>query len=207
MQQATENLNVIASQLRNQFPTADDGLQARLVKPGLMGDVLGGPIHAFLFGVMLLALLVLTAACANLGSIFAARAADRGRELAIRLAVGSTRTRILRQLLTESVIVSLAGGAAGIVLAKGLLGTLSRWQPFAGFPIHVPVTPDIRVYAVGLLLSLGSGLLFGLLPARQIWSTDASQVMKNGAGAVMAFGALLCAMFYSWCRLLCARCW
>ncbi|MFZ0518110.1 MAG: ABC transporter permease [Acidobacteriaceae bacterium] len=187
VQQATENLNVIASQLRNQFPTADDGLQARLVKPGLMGDVLGGPIHAFLFGVMLLALLVLTAACANLGSIFAARAADRGRELAIRLAVGSTRTRILRQLLTESVIVSLAGGAAGIVLAKGLLGTLSRWQPFAGFPIHVPVTPDIRVYAVGLLLSLGSGLLFGLLPARQIWSTDASQVMKNGAGAVMAF--------------------
>jgi predicted permease len=187
VQQATENLNVIASQLHKQYPTADDGLEARLVKPGLMGDVLGGPVHAFLFGIMLLALLVLTAACANLGSIFAARAADRSRELAIRLAVGSTRGRILRQLLTESVIVSLAGGAAGIVLAKGLLGALSRWQPFANFPIHVPVTPDIRVYAVGLLLSLGSGLLFGLLPARQIWSTDASQVMKSGASTVTTF--------------------
>ncbi|HTU49039.1 MAG TPA: ABC transporter permease [Acidobacteriaceae bacterium] len=187
VQQATENLNVIASEMMRQHPAEDDGLYARLVKPGLMGDVLGGPIHAFLFGIMTLALLVLTAACTNLGSIFAARAADRGRELAIRLAVGSTRSRILRQLMTESVIVSLAGGAAGIVLAKGLLGALSRWQPFAAFPIHVPVTPDIRVYTVGLLLSLGSGLLFGLLPARQIWRTDASQVMKSGAGTVATF--------------------
>jgi predicted permease len=187
VQQATENLNVIADQLQKQFPTADDGLQARLVKPGLMGDILSGPIHAFLFGVMLLALLVLVAACANLGSIFAARAADRGRELAIRLAVGSTRRRILRQLLTESVVVSLVGGVTGIVLAKGLLGALSRWQPFANFPIHVPMTPDIRVYAVGLLLSLCSGILFGLLPARQIWRTDAAQVMKSGASTVTAF--------------------
>ena len=193
-QQATENLNVIASQLRNQFPAADDGLQARLVKPGLMGDILGGPIHAFLFGVMLLALLVLIAACANLGSIFSARAADRSRELAIRLAVGSTRGRILGQLLTESVVVSLAGGVAGIVFAKGLLGTLSRWQPFAGFPIHVVVTPDVSVYAVGLLLSLGSGVLFGLLPARQIWRTDAAQVMKSGSATyrISAFYSARC---------------
>jgi predicted permease len=136
---------------------------------------------------MLLALLVLLAACANLGSIFAARAADRSRELAIRLAVGSTRRRMLRQLLTESVVVSLVGGVAGIVLAKGLLGALSRWQPFADFPIHVPVTPDIRVYAVGLLLSLASGVLFGLLPARQIWGTDPAQVMKSGASTVATF--------------------
>ena len=186
-EQATENLNAIARQLRKQYPAEDDGLQARLVKPGLMGDVLGGPVHAFLFGIMLLALLVLVAACANLGSIFAARAADRSRELAIRLAVGSTRSRILGQLLTESVVVSLAGGVAGIFLAKGLLEALSRWQPFADFPIHVAVDPDGKVYAVGLLLSLGSGILFGLLPARQIWRTDAAQVMKSGSATIAAF--------------------
>ena len=136
---------------------------------------------------MLLALLVLVAACANLGSIFAARAADRNRELAIRLAVGSTRRRILRQLLTESVLVSLLGGVAGTFLAAALLRALSHWQPFVAFPIHVPVSPDLLVYAVALLLSLGSGISFGLLPARQIWRTDAAQVMKSGAGTVMTF--------------------
>ena len=149
--------------------------------------MLGGPVRAFLLGIMLLALLVLVAACANLGSIFSARAADRSRELAIRLAVGSTRGRILGQLLTESVVVSLAGGVAGILFAKGLLGALSRWQPFADFPIHVVVKPDASVYAVGLLLSLGSGVLFGLLPARQIWRTDAAQVMKSGSATIATF--------------------
>ena len=186
-QQATENLNAIASQLKKQYPAADDGLQARLVKPGLMGDVLSGPIHAFLLGIMLLALLVLLAACANLGSIFAARAADRSRELAIRLAVGSSRMDMLRQLLTESVLVSLLGGVAGTFLAAALLQALGRWQPFADFPTHVPVAPDWVVYAVALLLSVGSGVLFGLLPARQIWRTDAAQVMKSGASTVTTF--------------------
>ena len=186
-QQATENLNAIAAQLQKQYPATDDGLQARLVKPGLMGDVLGGPIHAFLFGVMALALLVLLAACANLGSIFAARAADRGRELAIRLAVGSSRMKMLGQLVTESVLVSLIGGVVGTFLAATLLQALGRWQPFVDFPIHVPVAPDPLVYVVALLLSVGSGILFGLLPVRQIWRTDAAQVMKSGAGSVATF--------------------
>ncbi len=186
-QQATQNLNAIAAQLQKQYPATDDGLQARLVKPGLMGDVLGGPIHAFLFGVMALALLVLLAACANLGSIFAARAADRGRELAIRLAVGSSRMKMLRQLVTESVLVSLIGGVVGTFLAATLLQALGRWQPFVDFPIHVPVAPDPLVYVVALLLSVGSGILFGLLPVRQIWRTDAAQVMKSGAGSVATF--------------------
>jgi len=187
VQQATENLNAIASQMKKQYPAADDGLEARLVKPGLMGDVLGGPVHAFLLGIMLLALLVLLAACANLGSIFAARAADRSRELAIRLAIGSSRMNMLRQLLTESALVSLLGGVAGTFLAAALLQALGQWQPFVAFPIRVPVAPDWLVYLVALLLSLGSGVLFGLLPVRQIWRTDAAQVMKSGASTVTTF--------------------
>ncbi len=186
-QQATDNLNAIAVQLKKQYPTSDDWLAARLIKPGLMGDYLGGPIHAFLFGIMLLALLVLLAACANLGSIFAARAADRGREMAIRLAIGAGRGHVLRQLLTESIVVSLLGGLVGTLFAAELLQALGRWQPFAQFPVHVPVSPDLLVYAVALLLSLASGILFGLLPARQIWRTDAAQVMKSGASSVTTF--------------------
>ena len=181
-QQASDNLNAISSELARQYPIEDNGLDARLVKPGLMGDSWGDPIRAFMAGIMLLAALVLLAACANLGSIFAVRAADRSRELAIRLAIGSSRWNILRGLLTEAVIVSLLGGIAGTLFASGLLQALSRWRPFADFPIHVAVLPDSKVYALALLLSLGSGILFGLLPARQIRQSDAAQVMKSGAG-------------------------
>jgi predicted permease len=183
--QATANLNSIAKQLAKQYPGFDDGLAARFVKPGLMGDALGDPARAFLFGILLLSFLVLLAACANLASIFAARAADRSRELAIRLAIGSSRWHILRQLLTEAVLVSLVGGIAGTAFATVLLRLLTRWQPIAGFPIHVTVTADARVYGLALLLSMASGLLFGLLPARQIWRTDAARVIRGTAAPVL----------------------
>jgi len=186
-QQATDDLNSISRQLAEQYPTADYGLNAHLVKPGLMGDTWGDPIRDFLAGVMALALLVLLAACANLGSIFAARAADRSRELAIRLAIGSSRWIILRGMLAEAILVALAGGVAGTLLASALLQGLSRWQPFVEFPYHVVVLPDAKVYVVALVLSLGSGLLFGVLPARQVRRSDATQVMKNGVGTEMFF--------------------
>ena len=188
-QQASEDLNTVAGQLAKTYPD-DDGLDARLVKPGLMGDSLGGPMRAFLLGIMLMALLVLLAACANLASIFAARAADRSRELAIRMAIGSTRWHLVRQLLAESIIVALMGGAIGTVLAASLLQALSRWQPIVQVPLHVVVAPDAGVYIVALLLSLISGIFFGVLPARQIWTIEAAQAMKTGPMAVTAFHRL-----------------
>ena len=183
-QQASENLNAISQQLAQQYPDDDDGLTARLVRPGLRGDVWGDPIRSFLAAIMALASLVLLAACANLGSIFAARAADRSRELAIRLAIGASRGRLLRILLTEAVLVSLLAGIAGTLFSTFLLQLLSRWQPFVNFPIHVIVAPDAKVYALALLLSLGSGVFFGLLPARQVWRSDAVHAMKAKTEAV-----------------------
>jgi predicted permease len=182
-QQAGDDLNAISRRLAQQYPREDDDLDARLVRPGLMGDVWGDPIRAFLAAIMVLSALILLAACANLGSIFAVRAADRARELALRLAIGASRVRILRTLLTEAVLVSVLGGMTGTLFASILLQLLSRWQPFVDFPIHVVALPDARVYALALLLSVGSGLLFGLLPAKQIWQTDAAQAMKGGASA------------------------
>jgi predicted permease len=128
-------------------------------------------------------LLVLAAACVNLAGIFAARSADRSRELAIRLSIGSSRWRLLRQILTEAVLISGIGGLTGTVFAVLLLDALTRWQPISQFPIHVTVTPDLGVFALALLLSLLSGILPGLLPARQIWKTNAMQAMKSGATA------------------------
>ncbi|MEA2540245.1 MAG: hypothetical protein QOH35_1611, partial [Acidobacteriaceae bacterium] len=183
--QATDNLNAIGAQLAKEYPAEDEGLGARLVKPGLLGDFLGDPARAFMTGILLLALLVLVAACANLAGIFAARVADRSRELAVRLAIGSSRWHVLRQVAMEAMVISLAGGVLGTLFATALLSALSRWQPFDQFPIHVTAVPDWRVYGVALLLSLASSVLPGLLPARQIWQTDAMQAMKSGGvGAV-----------------------
>ncbi len=187
-QQASDDLNAISRELAREYPSADYGLDARLVKPGLLGDRFGDPVRGFLMGMMVLAALVLLAACANLGGIFAARAADRSRELAIRLAIGSSRWNILRGLLTEAVLVSLAGGVAGTVFATALLRGLSRLQPLAGFPFRAMVLPDIKVYVVALVLSLGSGILFGMLPAREIHRSDAAQAMKSGIAAETIFG-------------------
>jgi predicted permease len=179
VQQATENLNAIARDLAREYPATDKDQSARLIRPGLEGDN-EQILREFLFSVMLLALLVLAAACANLASLFAARAADRSRELSLRVALGSSRQRLLRQLLTESVIVSLIGGAAGMICAALLLNVLSRWQPFGSGSAQLVIAVDARIYLAGLLLSLASGVVFGIIPARHAWHSSPLQMMKSG---------------------------
>ncbi len=179
--QASTNLNAIAAQLARQYPQTDEGMALRLVQPGLFGDLLLGPARAFLLALMALSLLVLVAACVNLAGIFIARSADRTRELAIRLSIGSTRWRLLRQILTEAVVISIAGGLVGTFIAIALLGALTRWYPVSELPVRVAVAPDARTYVFALLFALLSGILPGLLPARQIWRTSAMQAMKSGA--------------------------
>src|SRR5919108_2097731 len=185
-QQATDNLNAIAQELKRQN-RADDDLDARLTKPGLMGDQFGAPARSFLAGIMLLAFLVLLAACANLASLFAARTADRSRELAIRLAIGSSRWNVLRQLLAEALLISVLGGALGTLFSTTLLNALTHWQPFPQFPIHVTVSPDAKVFLVALVLSIGSGVLWGVVPMRQVWATDSAQAMKSGGARSFVF--------------------
>jgi predicted permease len=183
--QATDSLNAVASQMAKE-DKKDDGLTARLIPAGPGGDS-EDPIRKALVGIMLLALLVLLAACVNLASIFAARAADRGGELAIRMAIGSSRWNVLRQLLAESTLIAIAGGLLGASLARFLLGALSHWQPFGDFPTHFLISPDVRVYLVAITLSIASGLLFGLLPARQVWKTDVVQAIKTGSAQSESF--------------------
>ena len=183
--QATADLNSVAAWLAKTYPKEDEGIGFILARPGLAGDMLGGPVHAFVAGLMLLSGLILLAACANLGSLFSARAEDRSREVALRLALGSTRGRILRQLLTEAVLVSLAGGAAGLAASVVLLRGLSAWQPVPDMPIRLAVSPDAHTYIAALLLALVSGLLFGMVPVRQVLKSDPYQGIKAGAaGAV-----------------------
>jgi predicted permease len=184
--QATAELSSIASTLARDYPNEDDGIRFHLARPGLLGDALGGPVRAFVGALMLLAGLILLAACANLGSLFAARAADRSKEVALRLALGSSPRRIVRQLLTEAVLVSLAGGALGLFGGVALLRWLSTWQPVSNIPINVAVNPDAWTYFVALLLALVSGLLFGMVPVRQVFKAVPYHVIKASAAGASA---------------------
>jgi predicted permease len=179
--QALADLNSVGAQLGRMYPKEDSGSVYFLARSGLMGDMLGRPVRAFLAGLMMLSGLILLAACANLGSLFAARAADRSREIALRLALGSSRSRILRQLLTEAVMVSLVGGIVGMAGSVALLRWMSAWQPVPDFPVSLPVSPDFSVYAVALLLALLSGVVFGLVPVRQVLLSNPYGVVKAGS--------------------------
>ncbi len=180
--QAVADLNSIGSYLEKTYPKDDGQMTFTLARPGLAGDWLGRPLRAFLAGLMLLSGLILLATCANLGSLFAARAADRSREVAMRTRAWIEPMRILRQLFTEALLISLIGGAVGLwgsVVAVGpaeRMGTASN-----GAPLHLPVTPDANVYGVALLLSLVSGFLCGAVPVRQVLRTDPYKVIKSGS--------------------------
>jgi predicted permease len=178
--QAVADLNSIGSDLEKIYPKDESHVTFELSRPGL-ADLFGGAIRTFLAGLMLLAGLILLAACANMGSLFAARAADRSREVALRLALGASRKRILRGLFTEALLISLAGGALGLWGSVLLLRGLSRWQPFPEFPLNVPLNPDANVYVTALLLALVSGFLFGAIPVKQILRTDPYQIVKSGS--------------------------
>jgi len=174
--QAAENLSAIAAQLAKEYPQTETGMPLRLVRPGLYADD-GDVIRGFLYSVTGLALLVLVAACANLANLFAARAADRSWELALRVALGASRWRLVRQIMTESMVVSLLGGTAGLLIARLLLGVMNRWDSPYG---HLAVNADARVYFVALTLTLISALFFGIVPALQAWQSSPLQAMKIG---------------------------
>ncbi|OLB29998.1 MAG: ABC transporter substrate-binding protein [Acidobacteria bacterium 13_2_20CM_56_17] len=183
--QAVADLNSIGSALEKSYPKEDALMNFSLERSGLPGGSFSTAIQAFVGGLMLLAGLILLAACANLGSLFAARAADRSREVALRLALGAGRSRILRQLFTEAVLISTMGGAAGLWGSVVLLHWLGVWQPFPQYPINMPVNPDATVYGVALLLSLASGFLLGAVPVKQVLRTEAYQIIKSGStGAI-----------------------
>jgi predicted permease len=188
--QATEDLNSLGAWLAKTYPGDDEGIKFSLAHPGLMGDMVGAPARAFMGGLMLLAALILLAACANLGSLFAARTADRAKDTALRLALGSRRSLILRQMLTESVLVSIVGGCLGMAGAELILHALTAWQPIPDIPINVPVNPDASTFLVALALALASGLLFGIMPIRQVLRTDPWQVIRTGVAAVPGFRRL-----------------
>ena len=189
--QADADLRRISKQMAAQFPVEDQGTEWHTSAVGLLGDALGKPVRSFLAGVGVLALLVLLAACANLGVLFSSHTADRARELGIRLAIGSSRERILRQLALESMLIALFGGAFASLCAKLLLHAVTTFHPRTDLPLQVVVDGDWTVYLASAGLALATGLLFAILPARQVWRTDPNRTMRASGSTQLADRSVL----------------
>ena len=177
-QQAEADANRVAAELGKAYPKEFEARHVLIGRTGLTSFT--GPVHGFMAALMSLAGLILLAACANLGGLFAAHTSSRAKEVALRLALGSTRRRILRQLMTEAMLLALAGGTLGVLAGMPLMRRLSTWQPFAGAPLHIPVTMDGRIYALALALAVLSGFLFGIVPVRLVMETNPYEVVKAG---------------------------
>src|SRR5262245_8512861 len=204
LSQSQAELHTIAARIAHEHPKDEDGLALKLTRPGLLGDFFGGPVRGFMAGVMGLAGIVLLAGCANLGGLFAARTADRTREIAIRMSIGSSRWRVVRQILVEAVVIALCGGVCAGLLAWIALAGLAAWQPPAQFPIQFQVTPQPSLVLIGLAISLVSGFVFGVTPLRQIFKTDPNDGIKSGglqfsAGRRWAFRDVLLAAQVTLC--------
>jgi predicted permease len=202
--QAQAELDTVAARIAREHPKEEDGLALKLTRPGLLGDFFGGPVRAFLAGVMALAGVVLLAACANLGGLFAARTADRTREIAIRMSIGSSRWRVVRQVLVEAAVIAFCGGACACLVAWIALTRLATWHPPANFPIQLPVRPEPSLIVIGLAISLVAGVVFGVMPLRQIFKTDPNDAIKSGgipfpAGRRWAFRDVLLAVQIALC--------
>ena len=185
MSQAGIDLNRIASSLAQRFPDTDAGLSIRFSRPGWWGSAMRGPVQLFVGGLLLLAGLVLLTACANLGGLLLARATDRAREMAVRLSIGAGRGRIIRQLLTEALLLAFAGGVVGCVLATFLCRLLSQWHAPLDFPVQFEVNPDWRVFVFAAVVAMATGVLFGLAPAWQMSRTEPGAVLKGDAGVTV----------------------
>jgi predicted permease len=144
-------------------------------------------------GILLVAAvsLVLVVACANLANLMLARAAGRRREIAIRVALGAERKRLVRQLLTESLILALLGGALAIPLAAGLAGLITRVQPPLPIDLGLAVTPDWRVLVFTFLVAIATGVVFGLVPAVRASRPDLVPALKDGSASAKRRGVEL----------------
>jgi predicted permease len=198
LDQVRAELDVIAAQIDRQQPGRATALTAERARPALPRQLRGPAAGA---AVVLMAAFgfVLLIACANVANLLLARGTSRSQEIGIRLSLGASRARVVRQMVTESLLLALAGGLIGSTLAiwsfqalvaLALPALLPPWFPLA---LTIDVRPDLQVIAFAAALTIGTGILFGLVPALHLARPDLHAVMKldsSGAGRSRRSGRL-----------------
>ncbi len=181
IEQARTEMTGITAQLAGQFPDTNKGITA-VVTP-FAEQVIGRQVRVLFWSLMGAVAFVLLIACANVANLLLARAADRSREIAVRISIGATRWRIVRQLLVESVLLAFVSGVAGLGLAYGGIRWFDANLQDVGRPYWMVFTMDATVVAFFAAVCLATGIVFGLAPALYVSRTSVSEVMKDGGRA------------------------
>jgi predicted permease len=184
---ALAELSSVARKVREENPSPGAGDEELVLLPGAQGDdgylADVSRVSLLLMGVVGILLLI---ACANVGGLMLARASGRRREIAVRQALGAGRARLIRQLLAESLLLAVLGGAAGLLLALWSADLLAKLQPQTYLPMDLGMRLDLRVLAFCAAVSLLAALLFGLAPALQASNPRLTEALKTDSGAGMS---------------------
>lgn len=179
VEQGRVRLDAIAQQLRQEYPQPDHGMSLRLTPPGLFDPNLRTAVIAFSGALMLTVGLVLLIACTNLASLLLARANQRRKEIALRMAIGATRRRLIWQMLTESVMLSAIGAATGLAIGEALMRVAQSSLPATDIALTLDLRMDWRVLCFVLFLALLTGIGFGLVPALNASRPDVVSTLRE----------------------------
>jgi predicted permease len=180
MQAANAEASLLAKALEQSYPTTNRAFGAAL-RTELQARIDNEPVTplmiSVLFAIVIVALLI---ACGNVANLILSRSRVRAREIAVRLAIGASRGRLVRQLMAESLVIALAGGALGLLLAQIAVDVISKLPQAGDIPSQTTVQLDMRVLLFTLLISLATAILFGLVPALQSTRSDLVSALKAG---------------------------
>src|ERR1044071_5025256 len=176
VQQAQAEMSTISSRLQQQYPEENKGWGAVVIP---LRDDLVGDVRTALLVLFCAVTFVLLIACANVANLMLARGANRKKEMAVRIALGAGRARLIRQLLTESVLLAVAGGLLGLLIAIVGSKLLVQWGEL---PASANIGIDTWALGFTLLVSFAAGIIIGIVPAVQFTRTSISESLKQGSG-------------------------
>ncbi|MGD8321415.1 MAG: ABC transporter permease, partial [Gemmatimonadota bacterium] len=190
VEEADTQVKGVFTRLGEAYPDVEKGRSASVVPLGLVPGAARTGVSAFLGVLMGMAGLMLLVTCTNVAGMFIARATSREKEIAVRLALGSGRRRLVRQLLTEALAIFILGGAVGGALGAGVLGLVPVDRLPLPIDISVDLSPDLRVLAFALAVTLLTGVAFGLLPALQATRLSLVPALKDDGSHHAGVGRL-----------------